>query len=426
MNAPALATVEPPREPERPAAPLHAGPQAAPVAPRPRVNLLLMAMTTAVGTFSMHVFVPALPAAAAALSATPSQIQLTVTLYLVGLALGQIVHGPLSDRFGRRPIILGGIGVYLVGTVGALLAPSLSTLLVARVLQSVGSCAGLVIGRATIRETSSPQGAAAALAVLASAITLSSAVAPLVGSYLSLLLGWRMLFAVLLVAASVILLLLYRHFPETNTDRGGSLSLSGMARAYGQLLRMPAFMGYSLCGAACTVTAYAFYAALPFLVAEELPHASLGIGFIYLAVVAGSILGALTARQAARRMSLDALALYGTAGATLAALAFLAGRVVAPDTVVTVVAPLFLMTFAGGFANPGAATLAMNANPHAVGTASSLYGFIQMAVGALVTLFVGLIGHDSLSVGGIVSVSMILGFAGLMLARRTRETDDPV
>ncbi|GLK84847.1 Bcr/CflA family efflux MFS transporter [Ancylobacter defluvii] len=420
MNAPALATVELPEPDETPAPVDDAAADRAPDAPRPRVNLLLMAMTTAVATFSMHVFVPALPAAAAALSASPSQIQLTVTLYLVGLALGQIVHGPISDRFGRRPVILSGISIYLVGTVGALLAPSLGTLLVARVLQSVGSCAGLVIGRATIRETSSGPGAVAALAVLASAITLSSAVAPLVGSYLSLLLGWRMLFAVLLVAAAIILLLLYLRFPETNSERSAPLSLSGMALGYGRLLRLPAFMGYSLCGAACTVTAYAFYAALPFLVGEELPHASLGIGFIYLAVVAGSILGALTARQAARRMSLDSIALIGTSGATLAAVAFLIGRAIAPDTVATLVAPLFLMTYAGGFANPGAATLAMSANPHAVGTASSLYGFIQMAVGALVTLFVGLVGHDSLSVGWIVSISMGSGLAGLLIARRSR------
>ncbi|MBS7541932.1 Bcr/CflA family efflux MFS transporter [Ancylobacter oerskovii] len=422
MNAPALAVIEPPLDAERHDHPARAA-GTVPTAPRPRVNLMLMAMTTAVATFSMHVFVPALPAAAAALAVTPSQIQLTVTLYLIGLALGQIVHGPLSDRFGRRPVILGGIGVYLVGTVGALLAPSLSTLLLARVLQSVGSCAGLVIGRATIRETSTGRDAVAALAVLASAITLSSAVAPLVGSYLTLLIGWRMLFAVLLAAAAVILLLLYLRFPETNTERGAPLSLPGMVRTYGLLLRMPAFMGYSLCGAACTVTAYAFYAALPFLIGEELPHASLGIGFIYLAVVTGSILGALAARQASRRMSLGAIALIGTTAATLAALAFLGGRLLAPDAVATVVAPLFVMTFAGGFANPGAATLAMSANPHAVGTASSLYGFIQMAVGALVTLCVGLIGHDSLSVGGIVTASMSIGLAGLLIARRAGRAD---
>ena len=417
MSPPALATMSPPLSDD-----IEAGATdglATPEAPRPRVNLVLMAVTTAVGTFSMHVFVPALPAAAAALSASPSQIQLTVTLYLVGLALGQIVHGPISDRFGRRPVILGGIGVYLVGTVGALLAPSLSALLAARVMQSVGSCAGLVIGRATIRETSTGRDAAASLAVLASAITLSSAVAPLIGTYLALWLGWRMLFAVLLVAASVILLLLYLRFPETNTTRGAPLSLGGMARGYGRLIMRPSFIGYSLCGAACTVTAYAFYAALPFLVGEELPHATLGIGFIYLAVVAGSILGALTARRAARTMTLGAIALTGAGAATLAAAGFLAGRALAPDTVLTVIVPLFLMTYAGGFANPGAATLAMSADPHAFGTASSLYGFIQMAVGAVVTLLVGLIGHDSISVGWIVTGSMSVGLAGLLLARRT-------
>lgn len=384
-----------------------------------------MAAATAVPTFSMHVFVPALPAAAAALDASPAQIQLTVTLYLIGLALGQMVHGPISDRFGRRPVILSGLAVYLFGTLGALLSPTLIFLLVSRGLQSVGSCAGLVVGRAIIRETTAGNGAAAGLAVLASVITLSSAVAPLAGTYLNLWLGWRMIFAVLLVTVLIITGVLYLRLPETNHAPSASLSLAGMARGFGRLIAMPEFLGYSLCGASATVTAYGFYTALPFLVAEELPGSAHSIGLIYVAVVAGSILGALTARVATRSMSLNRIAFVGTSCSVLAAIAFLIGREMAPGSVLTIIIPLFVMTYAGGFANPGASTQAMSVDRDAIGAASSLYGAIQMAVGASLTLLVGLVGHNSLPVGLITLGSVAVGFAGLCLARyaqRTRQT----
>ncbi|MCK0196415.1 Bcr/CflA family efflux MFS transporter [Ancylobacter sp. 6x-1] len=386
----------------------------------PPPNVLMMAGATALPTFSMHVFVPALPAAALALSATPAAIQLTVTLYLIGLALGQIVHGPLSDRIGRRPVILGGFLIYIVGTAGAWAAPSLPLLLAARVLQSVGSCAGLVVGRAAIRETASASSAAAGLAVLTFTITISSALAPLIGAGLDRLLGWRMIFAVLLAASILVTALLYVRFPETNRARQADIGVGQMLHRFAALARSRAFMGYSLAGAAATVTAYAFYAALPFLVAEELPGAEPFIGFIYLGVVAGSILGALTARRATRHMALERIALVGACGTVAAACAFLGGRLIWPGSVLSVTVPLFAMTYAGGFASPGAATLAMSVDSRAVGAASSLYGFIQMAVGAGLTALVGLLGHGSVPVGAIVVGATLAGLAGYGLARPAR------
>ncbi|HSI39843.1 MAG TPA: MFS transporter [Xanthobacteraceae bacterium] len=387
-------------------------------APRPALGLVLLAVATAVPTFSMHVLVPALPAAARALDATPAQIQLTVSLYLLGLAFGQILHGPLSDRIGRRPVILGGFAVYLVGTIAAFLAPSLPLLLAARVLQSLGSCAGLVVARAAIRESSSAGGAAAGLAVLTFTISLSSAVAPLVGSAIELLFGWRMIFVVLLVVAGALTALLHARFAETNLAPSAGLGIAGMARSFARLGVSPVFLGYSLCGAAATVTVYAFYAALPFLVAEELPGAVRAVAFVYLGVVSGSMVGALAARRASRRIGLGRMTGFGVAGTLLAALAFLAGRALWPDSLATIVVPLFGLTFAGGFVAPAAATLAMGVDRTAVGAGSSLYGFIQMALGALVTLLVGLFGHGSLPVGAIVLGSMLAGAAGLWVARR--------
>lgn len=396
-----------------------------PVTPRlaPRPPLILLASATAVSTFSMHVFVPALPAAAATFGASPAQIQLTVTLYLIGLALGQMVHGPISDRIGRRPVILGGLALYLLGTIGAMLAPSLALLLVARVLQSVGSCAGLVVARAAVRETASGAGAAAGIAVLTTTVTLSSALAPLIGSTLNALIGWRLLFAALFCGAGVLTFLIYRRFAETNLAKSPTLSVPGMLRLYARLARMPAFLGFALGGATATVTAYGFYAALPFLLREELPGTANAIGFIYVGVVAGSILGALSAGRATRRLSLSRIALTGMSLAVAGAALFLLARAVWPSSVLSIVLPLFVMTFGGGFANPGVATLSMSVQREAIGAASSFYGFIQMATGAVVTLLVSLVGHDSASVGWITLGAVVIGFSGLCLGLATSRTE---
>lgn len=385
----------------------------------PPAYIRLLAVATALPTFSMHVFVPALPAAALALGVGTAEIQLSITLYLIGLALGQLVHGPLSDRFGRRPVLLGGLAMYLLGVLIALVASTLPMLLVGRLLQAVGGCAALVVGRAVVRETLPAAQAAGSLALLTLAITLSSALAPLAGTYLQALAGWRAAFLALLAAGGLITLMVYRDLPETHQGPRAALDLRAIGRVLLRLAGQPAFIGYSLGGATATVSVYAFYTALPFLLPEELPHAASKIGLIYLAVVAGSVIGALAARRAARRLPSERLALTGSLGTVAGALLFLIGRLLMPDSLASLVLPLFLLTCSGGFAVPGAATLAIGVDRTAVGAASSLFGTIQMTVGAVMTLLVGALGHGSTTVGLIVLGSVLAGLAGILLACRS-------
>src|SRR5690606_33599422 len=149
------------------------------------------------GTFPIHIFVPALPEAARELAVSPAAIQLSITAYLIGLSIGQLVLGILSDRFGRRPVLLVGLALYVLASAAAALAPNLGVLIVARVFQAIGGCSGLVLGRAITRDDAGPEQAAARMAILGAAISIGPALAPIVGAQLALHMGWRSIFIVL-------------------------------------------------------------------------------------------------------------------------------------------------------------------------------------------------------------------------------------
>jgi MFS transporter, DHA1 family, multidrug resistance protein len=212
--------------------------------PSPKVPLWLLALFTFSGTLAMHIFVPALPHAAMDLGAGMGTMQMTVSLYILGLAVGQLMYGPVSDRFGRRPTLMAGLALHAVSGLAAALAPGAHTLIAARLFQALGGCAGLVLGRTIVRDTGSSQEAARRLALMNLMVTVGPAVAPLVGSALASTLGWRSIFFLLCAFGLANLVFTWRLLPET----GQRVSHAGGAtfiRHCLQLLSSPAFLGYA-------------------------------------------------------------------------------------------------------------------------------------------------------------------------------------
>lgn len=372
----------------------------------------------ACGLLGMHVIVPALPATARALDMSISTAQLTITLYLVGLAAGQLLYGPVSDRYGRRPVVLLGLTLFTAASIATALAPSGVFLIGARIVQSIGGCAGLVLGRAAVRDAAAPDKAAGQLALLGLVLALIPAVAPAIGGYVTAYVSWRGAYALLAVFGGLTLLACIVLLPETllpqAATRTGSVSLS-----YVRLLRSSGFLGYSL-GGACTTTAfYGFMSASPFIFERHLHQPTQSIGILYMFLMGGVAVGSVLANRIARRLPLlAALRIANTLGIAGGALFALAD---ATDTltVVTVVAPVTLLMVGVGMASPFALTGAVSANPGTIGAASGLYGFIQMGYGMLCTVVVE--AWDPGAVYPVVAVllgSALLGQAAMLLAAR--------
>lgn len=372
-------------------------------------SLPLLVGVTMTGTLAMHIFVPALPNAASDLNATPFQAQLTITLFLVGLAGGQLLYGPLSDRFGRRPTIMASLAIYLVGFLLAIPAQSIAFLIVARLLQSLGACGSLVIGRAMVRDVSSGEDATRQLAVLTMAMSMTPALAPAVGGFINAWFGWRAIFAVLALLVGALLLVVVLTLPETNRNPVALPGIRAVASGYGRLLRSAKFRNYTIAGSCGGTSLYAFLAVAPFLLIDVLHRSSEEVGLYCLLVTLGLLVGAGIARQTAGRLDIRKAARLGNAVCLVSALALLAIDLSGQLSVPGLLLPLFVYAVGVGVLGPNTVAGLMNVHPEAAGSASSLYGFCAMSFGAAFTLPVAI-----LHTGSALPVAATLIFASLL------------
>jgi DHA1 family bicyclomycin/chloramphenicol resistance-like MFS transporter len=357
-----------------------------PLRGRARTPFLLLVAMTACGTLGMHIIIPALPATARALGMSIGTSQLTITLYLIGLAIGQLLYGPVSDRFGRRPVLLAGLSLFTIASVVTAFAPSASVLIGARIVQSLGGCAGLVLGRAAVRDGATADKAAGQLALLTLVMAMVPAIAPAIGGYLTAYFDWRASYVLLALFGAATLLACALMMPETLFDPG--TTRRSMLTAYVRLLRSSRFLGYAIGGACSTTAFYAFMSASPFIFETQLHEPTQRVGLYYLLLMLGVAAGSFGANRVAGRVSIPtALRIangLGILGAALFALAD-AGDLL---SVATVVGPVSLFMVGAGMASPFALAGSVSVNPQAIGAASGMYGFIQMGYGMLCTVVV--------------------------------------
>ncbi|HUB10867.1 MAG TPA: multidrug effflux MFS transporter [Acetobacteraceae bacterium] len=386
-----------------------------------RAPLYLLVTLTACGTLGMHMIIPALPATAASLRVGAGTIQLAITLYLVGLAIGQLIYGPISDRFGRRPVLLVGLGLYTVAGFAAAAAPFAAALITARVFQSLGGCAGMVLGRAIVRDTASADRAAAQLALLTLAMSAVPALAPAIGGYATAWFGWRACFALLAALGGVTLVLTWALLPETLGPRDGGRGARSLLFSYLRLLRSRAFCGYAVGGACKTTSFYAFMSASPFIFEHRLHRGPQEVGMYYLLLMCGVALGGLIANRVAGRIPTRTALRVANGLAITGASAFALADLVGWVSVSTMVAPVALFMVGAGMASPFAVAGAVSVNPLAIGAASGLYGCVQMTYGVLCTVVVEIWQPGAVfPVAAVLLGSTLLGQVALMLAMRGR------
>jgi MFS transporter, DHA1 family, multidrug resistance protein len=328
-----------------------------------------------------------------------------------------LLYGPISDRFGRRPVLLAGLSLFTGASILTAAAPNAGLLIGARVLQSLGGCAGLVLGRAAVRDGATAEKAAGQLALLTLVMALVPAIAPAIGGYLTAYIHWRASYVLLAVFGAATLLACAVMMPETLTQSGSSRR--SMVTAYVRLLRSPRFLGYAVGGACSTTAFYAFMSASPFIFETLLHEPPQRIGLYYLMLMVGVAAGSLGANRLAGRMPVQrALRIangLGILGAALFALADAGGVL----SVATVVGPVSLFMVGAGMASPFALAGSVSVNPQAIGAASGMYGFIQMGYGMLCTVVVETWHPGAVyPVATVLLASAVVGQAALSLAMR--------
>lgn len=393
-------------------------------AARPVPPLWLLALITLSGTLAMHMFVPALPSAARELGASAGAMQGTVSVYILGLAVGQLAYGPLSDRYGRRPLLLAGLLLYTVAGLAAALTPGVRTLLAARLVQALGGCAGLALGRAMVRDTAAPEDTARRLALLNLMVTLGPGLAPLVGGALSEAYGWRSIFVALCALGGANIWLTLRRLPETGQRRAG-VSTASLAREYGRLLRSPVFLGYAVGGGCATTAMYAFFAVAPFVFVDELHRSPHEVGVYLALLIAGVSLGSVLASRLVARVAIERLLAWASGAAVLAAFALLGIVLGGALSVPLLLGPMFVFTMGVGLASPMALTKAVGVNPKVIGSAAGLYGFAQMAIGALCTALAGLGRDPALAAASVLAAAGVVGQAAFWMAARAEARSHP-
>jgi DHA1 family bicyclomycin/chloramphenicol resistance-like MFS transporter len=389
------------------------------------VGALLTALV-ALGQISTSIYLPSLPSLVGELATTPERVNLTLSLSLLGFAVGQLIYGPLSDRFGRRPVLLAGLALYLASTVACSFAGSIDALIVGRVLQGMTACCGPVLGRAIVRDVHGPDRSAKVLAYMGVAFAISPAVAPMIGGYLQIWFGWRAAFLFLAAVGTVLLIAASTFLAETNSRPNlRALDVKGMAISYLTLLSLRAYHGYTLAVAFVFAGLMAFTAGAPFVFIDVLGLSPERFGMLSLFTVTGFLAGSIAAGRGAVRFGVDRLLQVGVSlclagGGAMTALALLGYVGILP-----ILVPMMVFTAGMGIVLPTGMAGAMAPFPTIAGAASALLGFVQMLVATAASVVVGLLEQTSqLPMAAVIAATAMAAFIAFQGLVRPRSPMD--
>ena len=357
---------------------------------------------------STDLYLASLPGLSRYFDSSISEVQLTLSVFVAGFALSQLVLGPLSDRFGRRPVLLACCALYVLAGLACMLADSMATLLLARFFQSIGACGGTVVGRAIVRDTYGAGGTARMLGYIHAGVALAPILGPALGGTLEMWFGWRANFALLAGIGGVLLGCVWLLLPETNRQRDHrATAVRPMLANYRTLLGDRRYIGYTLCLSCGYAGIFAFLSGVSFIIIPVLGLSPQRFGMMYGITVLGYVIGTMSAGRLSRKLGIDRMLEYGTPLALASGSAMLALALAGVQSLAALLLPMFFYLIAAGINLPNAMAGAIAPFPKMAGMASALMGFIQMSLGAGVGYAVGKL-HD----GSTVPMTAAIAAAG--------------
>ncbi|MFJ2367389.1 multidrug effflux MFS transporter [Pseudomonas sp. NPDC087697] len=382
-------------------------------------TILILGALSAFGPLAIDFYLPAFPAMAVAFGTDEKHVQLTLAAYFLGLSIGQLAYGPVADRFGRRIPLLVGVSLFTLASLVCAFAPSLEWLIVARFVQALGGCAGMVISRAVVSDKCDAVGSAKVFSQLMLVMGLAPILAPMLGGLLVNLHGWQSIFIALTVFSAVSALAVAVGLPESLPANQPRQPLSGSLRQYGRLLSDRIFLGHALTGGIAIAGMFAYIAGSPFVFIKLYGVPAEHFGWLFGTNAAGFILVAqLNARLLSKRGPAFLLArtvwIYLAAGLTLLAVSSLHTEHLWPLLI-----PLFICIASLGCIIPNASACAMSGQGARAGSASAMLGCLQFSVAAGAAALVGVL-HDgtAMPMAMVISLCGILVVSVAMLTRR--------
>lgn len=383
--------------------------------------VIFLGLLASIGPLSIDMYLPSFPAIAAELEVSVAAVQLTLSSYLVGLALGQIAWGPLADRFGRRGPLVAGLAVYLVGSMACALAPTLPLLALARFVQALGGCAGMVIARAVVRDLYDVRGAARMLSSQMLVAGAAPILAPLIGAQLLAFFGWRSNFLVLVGVAIAVALTVLLGLPESlPAERRQQLRPRALAHGFREVMRNPSFLRMTLAGSGLYAAMFAYIAGSPFVFIELFGVPAEHFGLLFGANALGLVAASQLNRILIRRWGMQRVLTAAICMAFCAYVLLFAGAS-AGAGLRWVLPALFFGISSVGIAMPNATALAMAPFGNQAGMASALLGTLMTAYGAAASAATsGLADGTALPMAGVMLVCTTISLLLILPLPRLR------
>ena len=357
--------------------------------PMRRPPVLALVAVSALSPFAINSVVPSMPAIERAFGADYSRVQLILSMFLAAVAIAQIFIGPLSDRFGRRPVLLVGFVLFIAASIASPFAPSIEALIAIRVLQGATGCVGIVLGRAIVRDLFDRRQAASMLGYVTMGLAVAPMIAPLIGGLLQEAFDWTAIFWFMAVLGIACLAVTWAFVPETNFQRTAQLSFASMFRDFRQLMRNAEFLLFTASSSLTTGVFFAFLGGAPYI-AERLLGLSPAIyGLWFATAPIGYAVGNFLAGRFTERFGVARMILTGNALALIAAALPPAFYLAGSFGPAQLFMPMMLTGMANGLSLPSAISGAISVRPDIAGAASGLSGAAQIGTGAILSAVAG-------------------------------------
>lgn len=402
-----------------------AGPALPPASTVRRPPIIALVAISALSPFAINVIVPAIPALQRAFSAEYGRVQLTLSLFLAAVAVSQIIIGPLSDRFGRRPVLLVGLSGFALACVAAAVAPSVDALIALRVVQGATGCVGLVLGRAIVRDLFERRQAASMIGYVTMGYALAPMVAPSIGGVLLEGFGWPAIFWFMAAFGLVCVAIVWRYVVETNLSPSQRLSFGTLFTDYGILVRNRDFVFFTLLASLASGVFFTFLGGAPYVSEHILGLSPIRYGLWFGLIAFGYSAGNFLSGRFAERFGITRMIFAGSVLAALAAILPPALFGLGLGSAAALFVPMMFTGLANGIMLPNAVAGAISVRPEIAGTAAGLSGAAQIGTGASLSALAGVLlqGSDTpfplFLVGGVTAfLAMALAALILMVTRR--------